>query len=71
MVGFLTDTCVQFTAQDAYLRGLRVVVPSNGVASLKPSHTEAALAAMRRTLDADTTPLADLDLDALARPRKA
>lgn len=71
VVGFLTDTCVQFTAQDAYLRGLRVVVPSDGVASLKPSHTEAALAAMRRTLDADTTPLADLDLDALARPRKA
>lgn len=69
--GFAGDMCVQFTAQDAFMRGLDVVVPRDGIASEKPSHTEAALAFMRRTLKADTTPLAEIDLDALCRSADA
>ncbi len=65
--GYAGDMCVQFTAQDAFMRGLEVVVPRDGLASVKAAHTEAALTALRRTLNADTTALADLDLDALLR----
>ncbi|MFO0798682.1 MAG: isochorismatase family cysteine hydrolase [Gemmataceae bacterium] len=31
--GFATDICVLFTANDAYMRDLRVVIPADGVAS--------------------------------------
>lgn len=31
--GFATDMCVLFTANDAYMRDLRVIVPADGVAS--------------------------------------
>jgi len=65
--GFTADLCVQFTAQDAYLRDLGLVVPRDAVASIDPGDHEAALAYMARALRADTTRLADLDLDALKR----
>ena len=69
--GFTADLCVQFTAQDAYVRGLELVVPRDAVASIDPDDNEAALAYMARALRADTTALADLDLDALRREAAA
>jgi len=56
LTGIAANICVLFTAQDAYLRGYRLIVPSDCVASEVPSDTRLALAQMRRALDAVTTP---------------
>ena len=64
--GFAADMCVLFTANDAYMRDLRVVVPADGVASNDPADREAALALMRRVLSAETPPAAEVDFAALA-----
>ena len=54
--GFTADRCVLFTASDAYLRDFRVVVPSDGVASLDGVATRHALSQMRTLLGADVRP---------------
>jgi len=36
LTGLLADSCILFTAQDAHLRGYRVVVPSDCVAARSP-----------------------------------
>jgi nicotinamidase-related amidase len=67
LTGIATDNCVLYTASDAYMRDLKVVVPEDCVAAIEPRHHEAALDQMRSTLKADTTPSTDLDLESLAR----
>ena len=62
LTGLSTDVCVQFTAQDAYLRDLDISVPSNCVASACMEQTQSSLAYMQRVLRADTTPTTELDL---------
>lgn len=59
--GFAADICVLFTANDAYMRDLRVVVPADGVASNERADRDSALALMRRVLKADTPDTADID----------
>jgi nicotinamidase-related amidase len=54
--GFAANICVLFTANDAYLRDLRVAVPPDGVASNTPADTAAAVGQMRKVLKADTRP---------------
>jgi nicotinamidase-related amidase len=66
LTGLLTDICVLFTASDAYVRGFRVVVPSDCVAARSRADSARALAVMRRALGAATPRSADIDLDALA-----
>ena len=56
--GFAADICVLFTANDAYMRDLRVIVPADGVASNEIADRDAALALVRRVLKGDT-PLAE------------
>jgi nicotinamidase-related amidase len=63
--GFAADICVLFTANDAYMRDLRVVIPADGVASNDAADRDAALALMRRVLKADTPAAADIDFAAL------
>jgi nicotinamidase-related amidase len=65
--GFATDICVLFTANDAYMRDLRLVVPADGVASNEAVDRDAALAVMRRVLKAETPQAAEIDFSALAR----
>jgi nicotinamidase-related amidase len=67
LTGIATDNCVLYTASDAYMRDLTVVVPEDCVAAIDPRLHAAALDQMRGTLKADTTPSDDLDLEALAR----
>jgi nicotinamidase-related amidase len=70
IVGGLTaDSCVLFTASDAYLRDLRLVIPSDCVASIEPEYARHALAHMARVLKADTRPSPELDLKRLATRR--
>jgi nicotinamidase-related amidase len=62
--GFAADICVLFTANDAYLRDLKVVVPSDGVASNEEGDRDTALALMRRVLKAETPKAAEVDFAA-------
>ncbi len=56
LTGIATDNCVLYTASDAYMRDLRVVVPEDCVAAIDPRSHASALEQMRTTLKADTTP---------------
>ena len=69
LCGLLTDVCVLFTAQDAYMRGYRILVPADCVVARTAAEGTRALAHMHRVLDADTRPSTDLQLSAPARSR--
>lgn len=66
VTGLTADTCVLFTAADAYLRDYHLVVPADCVASMEPASTRQALEHMRRVLKADVTPSTALDLSRAA-----
>jgi nicotinamidase-related amidase len=66
LTGFATDICVWFTANDAYMRGFRVIVPADCVASERASDSDRALRQMARVLKADITASEQLDLGKLA-----
>ena len=65
LTGLTADICVLMTASDAFMRGYRVHVPPDCVASLEPIDTKQALRYMQRVLDADVTLSTGLDLDAM------
>jgi nicotinamidase-related amidase len=67
LAGFATDMCVLFTASDAYLRDLNIVVPPDCSASAKMEHHESAIEHMTRVLHVRPTPSAEIDLDELIR----
>lgn len=60
LTGLTGDSCVLFTAMDAYMRDFRLVVPPDGIASMSLARNEAALAQMRRVMKAQTWPSAQL-----------
>ncbi|MDB5239789.1 MAG: isochorismatase [Spirosoma sp.] len=62
LTGISADSCILFTANDAYVRDYTLYVPSDCVVSALPTYTKDALAYMKRVLKADTTPSTDLDL---------
>jgi nicotinamidase-related amidase len=70
LCGFATDICVLFTANDAYMRDLRLVIPADGVASNEPADRDAALALMRRVLKAETPRADEIDFASLAGPQE-
>ena len=68
VTGLLADSCVLVTAQDARMRGYRVVVPPDCLVARTPADHARALEQLRRQgTDADTRPSPALDLDALVR----
>ena len=56
LTGVSADSCIMFTAHDAYLRHLKLWIPSDCVASDAAAHTRAALAHMHRVLKASIAP---------------
>jgi nicotinamidase-related amidase len=65
--GVAGNICILFSANDAYMRDYRVVVPSDCVASNTADENRNALQQIARVLKGDTTPSDQLDLDALVR----
>jgi nicotinamidase-related amidase len=65
LTGVAGNICILFSANDAYMRDLNVVVPSDCVASNTASENEHALDQMQKVLKADITPSAELDLAAI------
>lgn len=67
LTGLSTDSCILFTANDAYMRDLKLTIPSDCVTAIQPAHSTDALAYMQRVLDTDTTLSGQLDLVALCQ----
>jgi nicotinamidase-related amidase len=65
LTGMAGNICVLFTANDAYMRDFKVVVPRDCLASNTQEDNEQALKLMETVLKADTTDSASLDLAAL------
>lgn len=60
--GIATNNCVLFSAADAYMRDLRIIVPSDCVAANSPTENEQALQLMRNVLKADIRPSKEIEL---------
>jgi nicotinamidase-related amidase len=56
LAGLATDICIQLTAADAFLRGLKVHAPQDCTAAESDEKKAAALAYMRDILKCDTRP---------------
>jgi nicotinamidase-related amidase len=60
LTGQVTEQCILYSALDAYVRHLRVVVPPDCVASIHEDLAEAALKMMSRNMRAELTPATDV-----------
>jgi len=69
LTGMATNLCVVYTANDAYMRDYRLVVPGDCVASETEALNEESLKHMARFLKADTRPSHELKLRTLLRGR--
>lgn len=56
LAGFTADICILFTANDAYMRDYRLVIPADCVASQDETENQRALKFMERVLKADIPP---------------
>jgi nicotinamidase-related amidase len=65
LTGVAGDNCVLFSANDAYMRDLRLVIPSDCIASNSDAENVYALQLMKKVVKADITPSTSLDLEAL------
>jgi nicotinamidase-related amidase len=61
LTGQVTEQCILYSALDAYIRHLRVVVPRDAVASIHPHLAEASLELMQRNMRAEIVDAADVD----------
>jgi nicotinamidase-related amidase len=65
LAGIAGNICVLFTANDAYLRDLRLLVPSDCVVSNSEAENHHALEQMRTILKADIRPSTEIDFESL------
>lgn len=59
--GFAGNNCVFFTANDAYMRDYKLIVPSDCIASINQADNDIALRQMQDVLKADTRPSDEID----------
>jgi nicotinamidase-related amidase len=67
LTGIAANICVLFTANDAYMRNLSLIVPCDCVASNTEEENRNALEQMRKIFKADIRPATELDLEALGK----
>ncbi len=61
LAGIAGNSCVLFTAHDAFMRDFHLIIPSDCVASNTPEENHYALQHMRNVLQANVTPSSELD----------
>lgn len=61
LTGFAGNNCVLFTANDAYLRDYKLIIPADCIASIRNIDNDNALHQMQEVLKADVRPSADVD----------
>ena len=69
LTGLAGNSCVFFTANDAYMRDYHLMIPADCVASNTREDNDHALEQMRKILKADTRPSTKLNLSALVKKR--
>jgi len=67
LTGFTGDICILFTANDAFIRDYRLVIPRDCVASQNKTENQRALKYLERVVNADITTSTELNLTALAQ----
>ena len=67
LTGFAADICVLFTANDAYMHGYDIIIPSDAVAANSRTDADAALAHLRNIIKASTPRTSEIDFAALKR----
>jgi nicotinamidase-related amidase len=65
LTGVATDICILFTANDAFMRQLKIIIPRDCVAAVNPQNSEAALDYMKRVLEAEIIDSEKFDFDKL------
>jgi nicotinamidase-related amidase len=65
LTGIAGDNCVLFSANDAYMRELKLLIPSDCVASNTENENRHALELMQKVVKADIRPSTEIDLDGL------
>src|SRR2546421_2460860 len=70
LTGFTGDICILFTANDAFLRDYRLVIPSDCVVSQDEKENRRALKYMERVLEADVGVAKDIRLSKLREGRR-
>lgn len=66
LTGMAADICVLFTAGDAYVRGYKLFIPRDCVASNSVEENDAALKIMSKVVKAETRPSDEIDFTELA-----
>lgn len=67
ITGLTADSCVMFTANDAYVRDYELYIPQDCTASIEKDSNEQTLQHMHRVLGADISPSTELNLERLAQ----
>jgi nicotinamidase-related amidase len=67
VAGFAGNNCVLFTANDAYMRDYKLIIPADCTASNTPADNEYALQQMGNVLKADIRPSTEIDFAAYRR----
>jgi nicotinamidase-related amidase len=65
LTGVAGDNCVLFSANDAYMRDLKLFIPSDCIASNSEAENHYALQLMKKVVKADIRPSTELDLKAM------
>ena len=65
LTGVAGDNCVLFSANDAYMRDLKLHIPSDCIASNTEAENQYALQLMKKVVKADIRPSTELDLKAM------
>jgi nicotinamidase-related amidase len=63
LTGFATNNCVLFTANDAYLRDYKLIIPADCTASIRGDETDSALKQMQQVLKADIRASTEIDFE--------
>jgi nicotinamidase-related amidase len=62
LAGQVTEQCILYSALDAYIRHVKVGVPTDGVAHIYEHLAKAALDMMERNMRAELAPSAEIDM---------
>ncbi len=71
LTGLTSNNCVLFTANDAYMRDLKLYVPRDCVAAANAGEHDYALGQIESVLKADTSPSTALDLQAVVKTARS
>lgn len=61
--GFAANNCVLFTANDAYMKDYKLIIPADCVASINQIDSDNALKQMQKVLKADIRPSNEIDFE--------